>query len=213
MSFDFSNEEAQSDYKVGPVPSGSIVFVRLTLLEPTGDQPPDENPLVKVGKSGLRMLYAQLEVIEGEYRGCSWRQHIALPCGMQPQGLSENLETASRIGGSLLKAILLACHKPLNVSNLRVFDNLIFPVKVRINKKSYKPSTGGEFWRNEIARVITPEDDEYSEIMRCKEIINPHGAITGPISKDSQPKQLKKAAVDHYEPNLDRNYETDDVPF
>ena len=212
MSYDFSGEETQREYvKIGPVPAGSIVITRMKLLDPVGNSAAPENPLIKMASSGLRMLYVELEVTEGRYAGCTWRQTITLPVGFQKIGLSENQESACRIGGSILKAVLEASRKSLNVNDLLVFDGLKFPTKVRINRKARTSSSGTVYWVNEIAQIITPDKKEYEEIARDRELINPDGATEGdPPDKTCPASQAASKSWGEYAPSEDYN---DVVPF
>ncbi len=203
--FDFSNEDDQREYKpTGPVPSGSIVFVRMSLLK--SEYSSRKDPLVQLSEYGLYSLYCQFEVVEGSYAGVSWRQSVALPYGMQEESLNENQILACQIGGSLLKAILTACGKSLKVVNFSIFDGLTFPVKVRINKRPSKYE-GRIYWKNEISRVILPNMPEYAQVRKEGEIINENGAVV------YEEKQKKKSDAFSQSPPPPEAPAYDDVPF
>lgn len=186
MAFDFGNEEEQQEFSYGPVPSGSVVVVRMNVLSPAeGKQDPDD-PLISVARSGLRQLYVQCEVDRGNYNGVQWRQTITLPIFMQHIRMSDGQSKSASIGGSTLKAILQAAGKPTKLQSLKTFDGVAFPVRVRIRNDGYESQNGEVYWRNEIAKVITPGTPEYSEVRQKGEIINPNGAVTG--------KEVRKAS-------------------
>lgn len=188
MSFDFSQEEAQSEYvPVGPVPGGSIVYVRMNLLEATEKNRLPNNPYVRVSQYGLRQLYASFEVTRGRYAGAAWRQTITLPHGMQNSALdlTEGQQTACRIGGATLKAILQASGKSLNIPGLAVFNGLVFPVKVRISSYAGTSKNGDTIFRNEISQVITPDKPDYAEMRQLGEIINEDGPVTAKPKNNS----------------------------
>lgn len=212
MNFDFSKEDEQQQFNYGPIPAGSVVITRLRLLDPMDNARAPENPLVKLTQSGLRQLYVELEVTDGRYKGVSWRQSLTLPYGMQQISLSEGQETACRIGGAKLKAILQAAKRPLNVSDLRMFDGLRFPVKVRIDPREKTSRSGTAYWVNEIDQVITPDKEEYARVQSQREIINPNGAVSGsrePANKSYSHNHAYASFSDAR--TTERTF--DDVPF
>lgn len=213
MDFDFSQEENQSENRIpGPVPGGSIVLVRMELLEPMKEYGAPEHYLIRRTKQGLRMLYVEMKVTEGRYAGCSWRQSITLPMGMQREPLNENQQTAARIGGSTLRAILAAAGKNLRVNSLETFDGLVFPVKVRIAKDPYTTDSGEECWRNELSRVITPDMPEYERVLQAREIINENGPVQGTKSAKSKKPMAAAFSSPSYGDST-TSARIDDVPF
>lgn len=208
--YDFSNEEEQREVNYGPVPAGSIVLIKLSIIAPTNGSAEPGSPLIKIGQSGLRMLNIKCEVTEGEYSGVSWYQHLTLPCKAQNISLNEKQATACRIGGATLKAILQAAKKPMSVP-LSVFNGLVFPVKVKIRQEPYESQTGQIYWKNEIARVVTPDDDDYQMIREVRQIINPTGAVTG-MEEEGKKRKYKPASPSplDVDPSEQR---FDEVPF
>ena len=218
--FDFSQEDDQQEYKpFGPVPAGSVVIVRMEILPAEGDYADPTDNLVQIGSnSGLRLIYCQFEVTKGSYAGVTWRQVITLPQGMQPnRNFSAKQLTACRIGGSLLKAILTSAAKSMNVRSLADFNGLIFPVKVKINKKSSEYQ-GQEYWKNEIASVILPDNPQYQGIRQAQEYINEKGAVTyiekSKTNNSLGTYELPDSAFDNSpSATTGRNRKLDEVPF
>ena len=217
--FDFSAEEKQTEFRNGPVPGGSIVIVKMDLLAPESDCQDPKDPLVKVGESGLRMLYAELIVTDGSYKGVSWREHFVLPAGMQTQALTEKNQTACRIGGAKLKAILEAARKPLSISSLRVFAGVSFPVKVGINPRPGTNKSGEEFYRNRIAQVIIPDMPEYQQVKQARELINENGPVTAkerlvPVKSPNMPPAYESPSDGiNWANTREKADQVDDVPF
>lgn len=216
-SYDFSQEDDQREYSpAGPVPAGSIVIVRMEIIPPNAEYAAPGNRLIQLARSGLRMIYCQFTVSKGSYSGVSWRQTITLPQGMQNMNMSTNQLTACRIGGSLLKSILISTKKNLNVADLAVFNGLTFPVKVKINNKPSEYQ-GQTYWKNEIASVILPDNPQYQGIRQDQEYINEGGALIGTARSDTKGKdyQLPDSAFDNLPPSsYGRNKrQVDEVPF
>lgn len=215
MNWDFSNEEEQTEFagKTGPIPAGSVVMVELGLLEPYEDSQALDDPLIKVARSGLRQLYVELKVILGEYADYSWRQHITLPASMQNISLSAGQETACKIGGAMLKAMLQAAKKPaISANGARGFHGLRFPVRVRINPRPMESKHGTVYWVNEIARVITQDMPEYAEISSKGELINPQGATTGQEASRSNGQKQAPPKTKPLDP-FPSESSLDEVPF
>lgn len=187
---DFSNADDQQDFAQGPVPSGSIVIVEMAVLEPHPDRQAGssgDDRLISVSRNSLRQIYCQFTVTKGAYAGVSFRQNITLPCSAQTISLSPNYEKACNIGASMLKAMCVAAGRQPRVNSLRELGGLRFPVRVKINPRSSQGSNGQEYWNNEIARVITPDKEEYGTVRQEGEIINPNGAVTGKAAQSPAP--------------------------
>lgn len=101
---DLNDEQEQRERNYGPVPCGSKVLVRLEVQKPKYASRDDE--MVAMTKSGLLQLQCKIEVCAGSYEGCWWYENITLPSRIQTIRLDENLQTACRIGGSMLRAII-----------------------------------------------------------------------------------------------------------
>ena len=80
---DLTNEQEQRDFVPGPVPGGSIVMVRVEVLEPAQDRQHPQNRFVSRAQSGLLQIYCQFTVSHGTYQGVRWRQNITIPQGSQ----------------------------------------------------------------------------------------------------------------------------------
>lgn len=217
--FDFSKEEDQREYKPsGPVPAGSVVIVKMEILAPKPEYADYANPMIQVSQSGLKMIYCQFTVTKGTYADVSWRQTITLPYGMQDTNLTENQITACRIGGSLLKSILISTGKSLNVGNLAIFNGLTIPVKVKINNRPIDYE-GHTYWKNEIASVILPEDPRHQGIRQAHEYINEGGAVVGKGEPEKKNKgfdynKIPDSAYGISPSELGPRFpQTDEVPF
>lgn len=188
MAIDFNNEEEQIERNYGPVPNGSRVLVRLTLEKP--QYASREDPDLAETKAGLLQLPCKMEVVEGTYAGCSWYEYITLQSSMQRIRLTENFQTACRIGGRMLRSIIEA-HRgvdPKDTSNRAVnarvinawgdLDGMEFPARLGINNKSYEGKNGKTYWNNRLGRIVPVTDKEYAEIKRGKEFIT-DGATCG----------------------------------
>ena len=178
---DFSNEDEQREFNIGPVPAGSIVMVGMEVLQPAEDRRAKDNSFISVAQSGLRQIYCKFEVVHGTYSGVNFRQNITLPLGAQRATLSANQEKACHIGGATLKAICLAARKPLKAQDVTSLTGLRFPARVKINQRPSQGKDGRIFWNNEIAMVITPDKETYSTVVQGGEIIT-DGPTTGETS-------------------------------
>lgn len=187
---DLNDEQEQRERNYGPVPAGSKVLVRLELQKPKYASRDDE--MVAMAKSGLLQLQCKIEVCAGSYEGCWWYENITLPSRSQTIRLDGNLQTACRIGGSMLRAIIESVRRidpktsdqkavrARQVNSWMDFDGLEFPAVLGIDKRSYEGRDGKEYWNNRLGRVIPCTANEYQDIMAGGEII-----INGPTTGDS----------------------------
>lgn len=206
---DFTNEQEQTDRNYGPIPAGSIVIVKLE-LQNAPETMQWKEPYIYQAKSGLLMLNFICTVTAGTYQGVHWYQRITLPAKAQIIGLEPKQETACSIGGAMLKAILQAAKKPLQINSYQVFNGLTIPVKVKIGNNPYV-ANGNTYWKNEIAKIITPEMPEYMEVKQARQIINPDGAVKGIMRANEQVNNSQNDYGNASSKN-DTN-ETDSVPF
>lgn len=176
---DFSGEEEQKEFgKYGPVPEGSIVFVKMEVQKAKPEYADPENPYYAIAKSGLKRIQCQMEVERGTYQGCKFFQNFTLPTNQQSIQLTQGQTTACKIGGAQLKAICEASGKPTKAKDITSLSGLVFPVKVGINQKPYYDQKGNERWNNIIKKVITPSMEEYSEVKALGEVIT-NGPVVG----------------------------------
>lgn len=172
---DLSNEEQQVEFIAGPVPCGSIVLCKLSVVAPK--YPAPENINYSVAKSGLRQVCVEFCVYAGEYNGYSFREFISLPAGEQKVQLTQGQNTSCRIGGARLKAICTAARKQPKMQDITSLNGLTIPVKVGINDIPYLKD-GIEYWNNNVASIVTPDKEEYQKVMSGGEILT-DGAIVG----------------------------------
>lgn len=210
---DLNHEEEQRERNYGPVPSGSRVLLRLSLLKPK--YPSRDDEMLAETKNGLLQLAGKLEVAAG------WYENITLPEGSQTVGLTDSQRTACRIGGSLLRAIVEAARRidpkatdarscrGRSVNTWLDFDGMEFPARVKLDKEPYIGKEGREYWKNRIAAVVPCTSKEYADISRGGEIIT-DGPVRG---EGTAPPRGKSAYGDTQNLPYDGTPVDDGVPF
>lgn len=189
---DLNYEEEQRQRNFGPVPAGSKVLVRISLQKPEYASEHDE--MVAMTKSGLLQLRFKMEVCAGSYEGCYWYENITLPSRNQTIRLEENMQTACRIGGSMLRAMIESSrridpkavdHKAASARQINSWldlDGLQFPARLGIGKQSYQGKDGKTYWNNCLGSIIACTAKEYAHLMAGNEIIT-DGPVTGQQSQ------------------------------
>lgn len=216
MSFDFSNEEEQREFRPGPVPGGSIVILRMSILEPAQQAQDRDNRHIYVSKNGLRQIYCQFVVDRGAYEGVQFRQNITLPLGQQKINLTEGQRKSCIIGGAQLKAICLASGHSPTLRDITDMEGWKFPARLGINDRPTEKD-GKTYWNNIISRIVTPKDTLYEQVRRDGEIIAENGPLTGKGAASNHPAPhsdmdaLGDAVFDSMPQNDGDNY--DDCPF
>lgn len=210
---DFTNEKEQSERVYGPVPAGSIVVVKME-FQNAPENMQGKEPFIFQARSGLLMLNFTATVKDGEYAGVHWYQRITLPAAVQKIALEPKQETACSIGGAMLKAILQSANRPLRITSYDIFNGLVIPVKVKIGNNPYVVN-GNTYWKNEIAKIITPDMPEYNDVRQTRELINYDGAVTGTVNNTYAVNNQKQDNVyDSGNANFQNNgSEIDEVPF
>lgn len=216
---DLNHEEEQRERNYGPVPAGSRVLLRLSVLKP--NYPSRDDEMLAETKNGLLQIAGKLEVVSGTYEGCAWYENITLPEGSQAVSLTDSQRTASRIGGSLLRAIVESARRidpkatdtrscrGRSVNSWLDFDGMEFPAKVKLAKEPFIGKDGREHWNNRIASVIPCTSKEYTDISRGGEII-----IDGPVrGEGTAPPRGKKPSGDTQNLPYDDTPVPDEVPF
>ena len=228
MSIDFNAAEEQRDPIHGPVPAGSRVLLKLEILKPKNES--QQMPFVAVSQKKLYMLWVRLTVHSGTYQGVKWTENWMLPEGSQQVQLTEKQKLACRISYSRMRGVIEAARgidpkdKSPQANSRRVINDwldlngLVFPARVVVADDG-REYNGRTIWDNQIARVITPEMEEYQELMAGGEFINPDGATVGrnaPKSNNQTPPR------DDYDDYAYRDYDSaafhdapssDDCPF
>lgn len=216
---DLNHEEEQRERNYGPVPAGSRVLLRLSLLKPK--YPSRDDEMLAETRNGLLQLSGKLEVVAGSYEGCTWYENITLPEGSQAVSLTDSQRTACRIGGSLLRAIVeSARHIDPKATDARScrgrsvnawldFDGMEFPAKVKLDKEPYIGKDGRAYWKNRIASVVPCTAKEYADISRGGELIT-DGPVRG---EDSAPRGERSAATGSQSLPYDGTPVPDEVPF
>jgi len=219
---DFNHEEEQRSRNHGPVPAGSIVFIRITLEKPKYNAP-EVHEFVSLSQKGLLGLWVKFEVTEGTYAGCSWYENIWLPKNFQNIELSGGQETACNMSGAKLRAIVEASRgvsakdtspqasRKRQISDWLDLSGMEFPARVGISKEPYEKD-GKTYWSNYAAMVFTPDKKEYAEARRLGEIIT-DGPVTGNDKGKGRSRDDSHPAGDPgYERPQTDTYESD-MPF
>lgn len=216
---DLNHEEEQRERNYGPVPAGSRVLLRLSVLKP--NYPSRDDEMLAETKNGLLQLAGKLEVVSGTYEGCAWYENITLPESSQTVGLTDSQRTSCRIGGSLLRAIVESARRidpkatdtrscrGRSVNTWLDFDGMEFPAKVKLDKEPYIGKDGREYWKNRIAAVIACTAKEYEDISRGGEIIT-DGPVRG---EGAAPPRGKGTGRNAQSLPYDDTPYADEVPF
>jgi hypothetical protein len=223
MSFlDLNNEEEQQQRNYGPVPSGSLVLCRITIEKPQySDQ---GNSFISRSQHGMLGLWAKIEVVAGTYAGVYWYDNIWLPISQQKVPLNDGQQTACRMGGARIKAVVEACRgispkddsaKAKRDRNIEILDlnGMEFPARLGISNKPGKSKDGRMFWNNIVGAVITPDKSEYKEIRNGGERIT-DGPVVGKESANQTQTQPSQNGYD--DPGYDAppaSAYDDSVPF
>ena len=211
MSIDFNAAEEQRDPIHGPVPAGSRVLLKLEVLKPKNES--QRMPFVAVSQKKLYMLWVHLTVHAGSYQGFKWTENWMLPEGEQQVQLTEKQKVACRISYSRMRGVIEAARgidpkdKSQQANSRRVINNwldlerMIFPARVNVADDG-REYNGRTIWDNQIARVITPDMEEYRELMQGGEFINPNGATFG----KNAPRSNNQPPHDDYDDYANSGY-------
>lgn len=157
----FNDAEDQMSYEL--IPHKTIAKVRLMLKK--GNHITDEFPdgYATLSKAGTSIyLVCEFVILNGEYENRKVWSKIGLH--------SINSEKYSKIGRSMIKAILDSAHslhskdkspeaeKQRQIKSFADLDNLVCLAEITINDKGDSP-------RNEIKTILTPDHAKYSEYM------------------------------------------------
>lgn len=165
--------QQQKSGTFGPIPKNSIVKVRLEIRKPKkADQ---SDAAVTVYKSGLKGLDCEFVVTSGSFEGVKIWENIFLPPSMQTITLKKGQEGICNRGFSMCRAIVESARNldpnddTANRSINSWFDlhGLEFPVKVGITQ----PKPGDRFINNTIAKIVTPDMDNYQIVHGGGEVI------------------------------------------
>lgn len=227
MPIDFNNAEEQRDPIHGPVPAGSRVLLKMEILKPKNES--KRIQFVAVSQKNLYMLWVRLTVHAGSYQGFKWTENWMLPEGEQQVQLTEKQKVACRISYSRMRGVIEAARgidpkdKSQQANSRRVINNwldlegMIFPARVNVADDG-REYNGRTIWDNQIARVITPDMEEYRELMQGGEFINPNGATFG----KNAPRSNNQPPHDDYDDYANSRYgdtafpsnpPSDDCPF
>ena len=175
---DLSKEQAQFDRPPLPIPNNSLVLVKLTLRKPT--YPSQVHHLVLATKGGLLGLDGEFEVTAGSYTGAKIWENLWLPADLQNIQLSTGHQTACKIAGAKMKAMVEAARKidpkdeSPNANQQRMIQDwsslsgMYFGVRVGVKTE---PNDKG-YYNNFIRSIITPDHEHYDYIARGGEMIS-----------------------------------------
>lgn len=214
---DLNHEEEQRERNYGPVPAGSRVLLRLSVLKPM--YPSRDDEMLAETRNGLLQLACKLEVAAGSYEGCSWLENITLPESSQSADLTDGQRTACRIGGALLRAIVESARRidpkatdtrscrGRSVASWLDFDGMEFPAKLKLYDTP-RVKDGREYWNNRIGAVLPCTNKEYAEIMGGGEIIT-----DGPVRGEGGGAPRKGTGGNAQNFPYDDTPVSDEVPF
>lgn len=195
-------------------------MTRLELLTP--NYPSEKNPLIAKTKNGLYQLHCKFTVISGLYNGSYWIESITLPQSMQKANLPANMQTAARIGGSQIRAIIEASRQidpdatderstnARRIERIEDLSGMRVPVKVGISDRPVEKD-GRTYWNNKLSSVIPATDANYNQIMMGGEIIT-DGPTEGKSSGNSS-RSSSSGYAQGYADDYDRSSDPDDLPF
>lgn len=182
FNFDGTGGQKEPVSAFGPVPEGSVVFVRIELQTPREEQADPSDPLVQVTSGGMRQLPIRCFVTQGTYAGVRFWNNLALPVAFQPKTITPGQKMAADIAERMMKAMLQASgRKNMSIASWKDFDGLEVPVRVKIGDRPRQGNKEGHlFWNNEIAKVIIPRDPEWTTMENIGEIIKEDGPVESP---------------------------------
>lgn len=159
---DFNNAEVQSEGSVSAIPEDSIIPFKMTIRPPkSGKEGSTHNLFCKSGK-GNEYIDVEFEA-QGKFSGRKIWQNFTLVGSDQAAKISMRtlraiVESARGISPSDASPAASAGRQ---LSDWADFNNLVFLVKVKcVVEQSQKD--GNWYVNNEIKKIITPDDAEYS---------------------------------------------------
>lgn len=173
----------------GPIPPKSIVKVRMELRKPKKPDPQD--PAVTIYSSGLKGMDCEFTVIGGQFDGLHIWENWFLPPSMQTVTMTKGQTGACNGSFAKARAVIEAARglDPNDPAANRTIQSwfdlnaLEFPVKVGIQK----PRPGDQYLNNDIAKVLTPGDEFYTEVMGGSEVITSEPIPSIPPATQSAP--------------------------
>lgn len=186
---DFNNADEQKTFGNGPIPSGSMVKVRMGIRIPSDDKKSNVDPALTrpASNNGNDYLNCEFEVVAGQFNGVKIWQNYVLA----------GSEKAMKISMATLRAIVEATRnvnpkdpspqatQARKVNSFAYFSGIEIPVVVGIQP----PKKGDLYINNTIHQVITPDKPEYQEIMSGGEKITDTPIPEIPGQNSSNPAQ------------------------
>ena len=166
MAYDYSSAPPPRDGDL--IPPGTIASVQMR-IRPGGT---GEDGLLKRSKEGgCEMLDVEFVLVDGPHARRKFWANLVL------EGTTPGHGEAAEISRGLLRSILESARgiKPGDLSeqararrtaDLKDFDNIVFVVRIGIEKGKLKKDGSGEHWpdKNVIAGVITPDKKDWHPI-------------------------------------------------
>lgn len=181
-----NNAEEQKEFTKGPIPSGSMVKLKMTIREPSTEKKSSVDPMLTkpASNNGNDYLNCEFEVVTGTFENLKIWQNLVLA----------GSDKASKISMATLRAIVEAARnvspedaspaatQARNLNSFADLNNMEFPAVVGIEQ----PKKGDLYINNNIKKIITPNMPEYQELMSGGEKITntPIPEIPGGISND-----------------------------
>jgi len=197
---DFGQSEDQKEFTSGPVPPGSIVWVKINIQAATGDKEVSTyHPLTIVSGNNPANSYMSIkfEIISGKYEGGRFFGNFTV----------DGSEAASQISFSTFKAILRA-HRKIepdderpNIFAIRDWgdlDGMTFPAQVKCEESW----PDGKYINNVLTTVIVPGSKAWDtvkdggEIITNNKIPKTNSATSNPMEESNIPPDFAVVTED-----------------
>lgn len=161
---DFNSAETQGTGGAGPIPEDSIVAFKMTIRPPKAGKEGSTHSLFCKSGKGNEYLDVEFEVNSGAYAGRKVWQNFTLVGSDQAAKISMRtlraiVESARGIAPSDASPAAAAGRQ---LSDWDDFNSMVFLAKVGC-KVEQSQKDGNYYVNNEIKRIITLDDEEYSK--------------------------------------------------
>lgn len=159
----------------GPIPSKSIVRVKIELGEPKEAAPGHDPCVGKAVKTGLFGLNIIVTVVGGQFDGKHWFEMWGLPPGMQTISITKGQEGFCNGSFAKMRAAIEAARGidpqdpqgNRSISTWWDLHGLEFPAKINIET----PKAGDLYINNKIDKILPVTDEHFTDYMAGMEII------------------------------------------
>ena len=188
MSFFDLNEAEEQRSGFGIIPPGSIVPLELKIVPPEPEHQSGQHLLLSE-KEGVTTMAVDFVVTAGKYAGKVLKKWFVI------DGPTEGHKKARQISNSIFRAIA-EVNKKISPSdhsaqataarhvNIEDLDRMLFFAKMKV--EFFQNQRGEMVPKNEISRVITIDDDVYSELITGTGEIITDNPVPEPSNKTPQ---------------------------